>query len=314
MASEYETLLAISQSANGLNPVQKTRFEELQKSGSFGNLEGIESPAGSYLTGYGNAGNADLERSRQLTDQAIGTLQSQKPVIGQIYGQKRDVLQSNIDPTKQRYDALIADLKNQQINTEQQQTKTTSAELARRGILGSSGAAQQELQNVLQPIGRSYAGLVQQTGLAREADIKSIQDAVALLFGEEAAANMSLAGLISQAQLGGAGNALTASGQLISQAQAQAQLRQQQVEAQNQQNYQNAILAMQQQLQPGQILSQDLANQLAQYNLTNKTTTGTGATGLTAADLLNNFGRGVTITEPKPSASVQNRPSVRVLG
>ena len=222
-----------------------------------------------------DAANAEMARQRQLTEQAIGTLQSQQPKIAQIYGEKKSVLQSQIDPTKQRYDALIADLKNQQTTAEQGSLVNWGREAAKRGISELSGLYGQEQENVLNPIRRNYSGLIQQTGLAGEADIKAIQDAIKLLAGEQAGSELSLAGLISQAQMGGAGNALTASGQLLSNAQSQAQLAQQQAEAQAQQNYQNAVLAMQQQLQPYQVKSADLSNQLAQYNLTHKNTPST---------------------------------------
>ena len=57
-ASELETLMAIE--AHGdLNPIQRSRLEELRRAGSYGNEFGIESPTGSYLSNpYGQSGDA----------------------------------------------------------------------------------------------------------------------------------------------------------------------------------------------------------------------------------------------------------------
>lgn len=272
---------------------QQSTLDELERNFKFGEAEGQYNSQGWYGVSpeqrqqqqAQDAANAELARQKQLTDQAIGTLQSQQPKIGEIYNQKKTVLQSQIDPIKQRYDALISELKGNQQTSEEQQTLATSREMAKRGLSNESGMVQQERVNTLNPIRRSYAGLTQQTGLAQEADIKAINDMIALLSSDQLSSEMSLAGLISQAQMGGAGNALAASGQLFGNAQAQANLAEQRAQAQAQQNYNNQVLAMQQALQPGQILSQDLANQLAQYNLNNKGKTA-GNTTLGTTSLL----------------------------
>lgn len=275
MASEFETLQSIRNTANGLNPVQQTRYNELLSAGAAGNLEGIESSTGSYLDT--STSGSELARSRRYTDQAISTLQGYQPRIGEIYNTQRSVLQSQIDPTKSRYDALIADLKNQQTTSEESATLNTNREMAKRGITQSSGLSDQTLMNVINPIRRNYAGLTQQTGLAQEADIKAIQDAIKLLTGEQTGQEINLASLISQAQQGGASNALTSANALLSNAQAQNALAEQARQANATQNYQNQQLAMQQQLQPYAVTAADLANQAALAAL-NKSTAGGGST------------------------------------
>jgi hypothetical protein len=73
-------------------------------------------------------------------------------------------VQAQAAPLKQRYDDLIASLKGNQQTAENRQTVTTNAELAKRGISNTSGLAQQELTQALQPITSEYTGRIAETG------------------------------------------------------------------------------------------------------------------------------------------------------
>jgi len=246
---------------------QQSTLDELRRNGGYNNALNQYNQQGYYGTGRGspqysqNQANDALNQQKQLTQQAISTLQGQQPKIAEIYQGKQSYLQSQIDPTKQRYDALINDIKNQQQTAVEGQTRTTNQEYAKRGITNTSGAYQQGLQDTLLPVNRQYTGLVQQTGLQQEADIKALNDAIKLLGGEQSGAEISLAQAIANAQMGGAGQYGQMGQNLLSNAIAQAQAETDKVTAQSNQNYYNNLVNVAQAKLPGELTAQDLTNQ-----------------------------------------------------
>jgi hypothetical protein len=84
-------------------------------------------------------------------------------------------------PLIQRYNDLIASIKGNQTTAENRQTLTTNNELGRRGITGSSGLAQQEITNAVNPITQQYTGLIKDTTGTENLDIANIDKAIASL-------------------------------------------------------------------------------------------------------------------------------------
>lgn len=129
--------------------------------------------------------NTLLQQSTQQATQAI------QPAIQSLEASKQ--------PLTQRYEGLINQLKEQQGQEESRTKTSTSREFGRRGIPLSSGVFDTTLNEYLQPIGREYAGRVQQTGYEQ-------QNALADLASR-------IAGLQSGAQQSGIQNALSLYGQ-----------------------------------------------------------------------------------------------------
>jgi len=140
-----------------------------------------------------------IKRSREAIQPQVESLQASIPEISSKYGQMKGQIQAEIEPLKKKYDDLIASIKGKGTQAVQQQTRITSGELGKRGLLGSSTLAQQELASATQPIEQQYAGLESQavgeqaSGVrqlantmanlapSETADIRAIQNAIAAL-------------------------------------------------------------------------------------------------------------------------------------
>jgi len=148
---------------------------------------------------------------------AIQSLQASIPAIQQNYQTQIGQKQASIAPLQDRYKSLIDQIKNQGQTMANKQTVVTSGELGKRGIEGSSTLAGQEIVNATQPIEQSTQSLTQQTGLAQEADVKAIQDAIANLANQQ---NLDVGNVntnIANLQAGAGQSAIT---QALAQAQA----------------------------------------------------------------------------------------------
>ena len=157
---------------------------------------------------------ADARRiSQEQNNMAISGLQSQTPKIGQIFQGKMDYLTSQLDPVKTRYDNLLASLMNRQSSEEETSKLNYMKEMAKRGISQASGAFTSGLEGVLNPIKRGYSDLLASTNFERESSMKSIQDAIAQLGGQQTESEVNLASLIASAQQGYGQQAATQWGQ-----------------------------------------------------------------------------------------------------
>lgn len=134
----------------------------------------------------------------------VESLEASRPEIASKYQQTREQLQSSQAPLEQRYKDLLDSIKGNQAVAENRQTLTTNNELGRRGITGSSGVAQQEITNAVNPITQQYTGMAKETGLAREEGIRDIQNQIANLTPQETADMRGIQNLIAQLQSGAA--------------------------------------------------------------------------------------------------------------
>lgn len=166
------------------NPVQETRYQELLRQSG-----GLTSPAGSN----NGLNTTDVLANAQKVNQYYQ--QQNQPVIAATEASKA--------PLQQRYSDLLASIKGNQQIAENRQTVTTQNELGRRGLTSSSGLAQQELTNALNPITQQYTGMLKDTTGQENIDLANIDRTIASLRAgnPEAAVNTStgIANAIQQA-------------------------------------------------------------------------------------------------------------------
>lgn len=92
-----------------------------------------------------------------------------------------DALKATKQPLQDRYTALLSQIKNNQSIAENRQTVTTNNELGARGILPSSGLAQQTLTNAVNPITQEYSAEYGQTAAGENSDLANIDAQIAQL-------------------------------------------------------------------------------------------------------------------------------------
>lgn len=194
--------------------------------------------------------NASIKALQEANKPAVESLQASIPETSAKYAQTRQQLQSSQAPMEQRYQSLLDSIKGNQTTAENRQTLTTNNELGKRGISGSSGVAQQEMTNALNPITQQYTGLAKDTGLAREDSLRALQDQIANLTPQETADNRAIQNAIAQLSSGAGSQGLSAGLNLYSTNLSAQQQAQQRADQQAQQN---------------------IANQLAQAQLANQT-------------------------------------------
>lgn len=221
--------------------------------------------AGGSSSGGGGSYDDIVKRSIQMFQDAnkpaVDSLEASIPEIANTYSTERTRLTGQQQPLTDRYNNLINEIRNNQTTATNRQTVTTNNELGRRGLLPSSGLAQQELTNALNPITSDYTGKIQDATYGREDALRSLQDSITGLTGQETNATRAVRNAIGQLQAGGNNSAITSALQ-----QYQVQLQQERDRA-AQEQAQRAYDLQQQQLaeQKAQnAFQQNLATQ--QYN------------------------------------------------
>lgn len=194
---------------------------------------------------------AAIDAMKEANRPAVESLQASIPETQQKYQQTREQLTASQAPLEQRYKDLLDSIKGNQTVAENRQTLTTNNELGRRGITGSSGIAQQEITNAVNPITQQYTGLAKETGLAREESIRGLQNQIANLTPQETADMRAIQNMIGQLSSGAGQAGLSAGMNLYS-----TNLGAQQAEQQRQDN----------------LRQQEIANKLAQTQQSQKNT------------------------------------------
>lgn len=224
-----------------------------------------------------------LEIQNQAVQPAVQSLQSSIPEIEQKFATQRAQLEAEKDPLKARYNALIDDISRRQGVAETGAIKTTSRELGRRGIVGSSGVADVAMQEAVQPIQSEYGSLATQAGLERETGLRELQNQITNLTPLEVEATRDVQNAIAQLQ-----SATTQAG--VNQALSQLQLAQnkaQQAESARQFNAQQEMATKQ---------FEQISLPESQANLANIQSTianrGADGSGLGIDDFMSIFGMG----------------------
>lgn len=182
-----------------------------------------------------------IKRQQEAVKPAIESYQAQQPEITAKYTQTRSQLQSKEEPLKQRYQTLLESIKGNQQTAENRQTVATQNELGKRRISGSSGVAQQEMTNALNPITQQYATLTKDTSLSQENDLTALRDQIANLTPQETADQRAITQAIANLQAGAGQTGIGQGLQLYSQ-NIEQQLAQQEAQRQSQQQaIENAI-------------------------------------------------------------------------
>jgi len=158
-------------------------------------------------TDYKTAVEEAIRQSREAVQPSIERLEATRPAIEQEYTTMGAQLQAREAPLKERYNILLDEVRGQQQRVEQRQQRVTSGEMAKRGILGSSTLAQQEIASALAPITSEYTGLLGRTGVARETDLLNLASQIAQMGVQKSQAlrgvDVDVANLLAQAGMGG---------------------------------------------------------------------------------------------------------------
>lgn len=148
-----------------------------------------------------------IRRAQQMQQEAykplISQLQGNVPEIQKNFASQRQTLENRRKPLQERYDNLIADLKNRETQDVNKQTVVTNNELGKRGILGSSTLAQQEIVNATQPISQSYGAQVKDVGLAGQEAQQKIDEQISGLSSAELESIRGIQNAIAQFQAQG---------------------------------------------------------------------------------------------------------------
>lgn len=170
----------------------------------------------SYSSGGGGGGlsaedtiRRSIEMMKEANQPAVASLQASIPEIGQKYAQTRQQLQSSQPSLEQRYQGLLDQIKGNQTQDVNSQTRITNNELGKRGITGSSTLAQQEIQNAVSPINQNYTNIAKETGLAREDALANLRNQIANLTPQEVSDNRAVQNAIAQMQSGAASSGVT---------------------------------------------------------------------------------------------------------
>lgn len=172
---------------------------------------------------------------------AIQSLQASIPEISSKFSAQRTALEAEKTPLQDRYANLISTLKGNQTTEEQRQTLATSNNFSKRGIPLSSGVYEQSLTNAVNPITSKYSGLIKDTGLQQESDLRSISNLISTLTGQEVDSTRAVSNAIAQLQAGNPSSSLTSAIGLLSQQQQAEIAKQQLAQQQAQQAFDNKI-------------------------------------------------------------------------
>jgi len=206
------------------------------------------SGAGRGATGdYKSIAAESLKMLREAKAPAIETLREREPLIGERYVERERELVGEREAAAPRYKALLEDITRQQEVEETAQTRITARELGQRGIPSTSTLYQQELRDVISPIGRYYTGQAKEVGLRQEDFMRQIGNLIDRVSLERKTAEQELAEAIAGIQAATGTEAIGAA---------------QNIYAQQEQSRQAAAqLALQQ-------LQQDLAREQFEYGKT----------------------------------------------
>jgi len=125
----------------------------------------------------GSSGSTSGLNTSNLLDQA--------KQVNQFYKEQNQPVIAATEATKaplaKRYSDLLASIKGNQGVAENRQILTTNTEMGKRGITGSSGLAQQEITNAVNPITQTYTGMAKDTTNQQNMDMANIDAAIAKL-------------------------------------------------------------------------------------------------------------------------------------
>jgi len=153
--------------------------------------------------------NQATEQMNKALAPAISSLEAAKPITEQLYGQQAENLKETSTNVEKRYQALLDSLTGKETQEKNLVGTATSREFGKRGVPLSSGIYDQALIEKYLPISQYYSGLTKETGIAREADLMKLSQALAMNPIELQQALNSIQQAIATVQTGGAKDAIT---------------------------------------------------------------------------------------------------------
>lgn len=143
-----------------------------------------------------------IQMQQEANQPAIQSLQAQIPEQQKAIETRQSQLQAETTPLTERYNNLISTITNTGKRLEEQQTRITSGEMGKRGLLGSSTLAQQELQNAITPITEKYTGMATDAGLDRESALRDLASQITNLGLSGTEQQRAITNAIAQLQAG----------------------------------------------------------------------------------------------------------------
>lgn len=236
---------------------------------------------------------AAIKRMQEANAPAVSSLQASIPETQQKYEQTRTQLEAKSGSLEQRYTNLLDSIKSQHTQSANKQTTITANELGKRGIVGSSTLADQEIQNAVEPVNQYYTGLTKETGLAREDALTGIRDQVANLTTAETGDIRAIQNAIAQLQSGAATSGINL-GQNLYSTQVDAAFKNQALQdQQKQQEIENAMKK----------IALDLQTKETNYNINKPYSTANEGMDITALMSLIDGLMGGDTTEAKPKTN-----------
>lgn len=205
---------------------QQSKLDDLRRTGQYDAARSQYESGGvsGSPSNFADTVRQAQELQRSVNAPAVESLRSSLPEISKTYETQRQQTTAQIDPLKQRYQSLLDEVKGKAQASVNSQTKITSNELGKRGIVGSSTLAQQEIQNAVEPIRAGERTAITDIGLSQEQGLMSLQNILANLANAETEQKRGVLNSIGQLEAGAGQNAVQlALQQIQSQQQAAAQ-------------------------------------------------------------------------------------------
>jgi len=176
----------------GKNSKEYSTYKEGQKAGKWSDYGDYLAKGGNSKMSPDKALDANISKlvsaNQQAIQPAISSYQAQIPETQQAYTERRSQLEAEKTPLKQRFDNLLAKVKSTFQGQRDLATTTTSNELGRRGIVGSSGIADREMQQALAPIFQAEGQATTDIGLEQESSLRQLENMISNMTIEEQSA------------------------------------------------------------------------------------------------------------------------------
>lgn len=156
--------------------------------------------------GYMSAIQQAIDLQNKAIQPAVQSYQASIPEVQAKYTQANQQLESSKQPLKERYDNLLGQIKGNQTTAVNSQTRITNNELGKRGILGDSTLAQQEIQNSVSPIDLQYSGMAKDATLNQDSALRDINNSQANLTTQQTSDLRAIQQAIASLQSGAASN------------------------------------------------------------------------------------------------------------
>ncbi len=184
-----QKLLGIG-SEGALNPYQAGQLEEQLKA------EGAQytrrsGQNGTYITVKSGPELAQ-EKLNNAVGEATGSLEASIPEVEAKYTSRISQVSAEKDPLIARYEKLLAGIRGNETTQANTVTRSVNREMGRRGVPLSSTFVDQEVQGQTQPIHAAAQSNITDATIAREGDLRSIENDITNLTQESIAAKRDI--------------------------------------------------------------------------------------------------------------------------